>query len=350
MHSHITWDSTNSPINTTFAHLLYNIRRSDASEGLVMDAVTLSDILEEVEQLAVFDALVSPYAKLQRKMDVLKGVMERVGGTVKPVAMQLSEPFKQNGVAQVAAVFELSDGQTISIFFHNPDVTPGKIAPTDEMISWKWLLNKKDITIVVAAENGLDLNIKAVAQRVIKLAEKNSAAFARANTKRAENLAAIESLKTEITGLEKELADAQKALKLAKMEAEDRLLTPVTAELYAKIQANPALLGRYGDALDATLRARISNVKKILLGWPKWSETERDLYKSVNNGHNLIYLSIGRNKPSNKLTEVVYRLLISHSSSPDWIELKSMPDDLIKAPRIIAEELDRAAKWPEYLH
>jgi len=349
MHSQITWDSTNSPINTSFAHLLYEIRRADAADGLVMDAVTMPDILEDVEQIAVFDALVSPYAKLQRKMDVIKSVMERVDGSVKPVAMQLSEPFKQNGVAQVAAVFELSDGQTISIFFHNPDVTPGKITPTDEMISWKWLLNKKDITIVVAAENGVDLNIKAVAQRVIKLAEKNSAAFVRANTKRAENLAAIESLKAEITGLEKELADAQKALKLAKMEVEDRLLTPVTAELYVKIQANPALLGRYGDALDATLRARISNVKKILLGWPKWSETERDLYKSVNNGHNLIYLSIGRNKPSDKLTGVVYKLLTSHVSSPDWIELKSMPDDLTKAPRLIAEELDRAAKWPEYL-
>ncbi|QOJ22956.1 MAG: hypothetical protein HRU78_04260 [Gammaproteobacteria bacterium] len=37
----------------------------------------------------------------------------------------------------------MSDGQTVSIFFHNPDTTPNKLTPADELISWKWLLNKR---------------------------------------------------------------------------------------------------------------------------------------------------------------------------------------------------------------
>jgi len=44
----------------------------------------------------------------------------------------------------------------LTIYFHNPDTTPNKINPNDELVSWKWLLNKKDITIVVAPEQGKD--------------------------------------------------------------------------------------------------------------------------------------------------------------------------------------------------
>jgi len=218
----ITWDSTQNPEQMTIDKVLYEIRRADAGENLILDSVTMADILAEADEIMALDALISPYAKLQRKMEVLQAVMDRAGSAIKPVAMQLSDPFKQNGVAQVAAVFELSDGQTISIFFHNPDVTPAKIAPTDELISWKWLLNKRDITIVVAPERGQDLNVKAVAERVIKLAEKNSAAFQRANVRRAENLAAIESLKVEIPALERELKRWQHELEVAKIEEEHR--------------------------------------------------------------------------------------------------------------------------------
>jgi hypothetical protein len=236
MNQRVTWDATQKPEGMTLDKVLYEIRRADAGANLVMDAVTMADILEGANEIMTLDALTSPYAKLSRKMEILQSVMERAGGAIKPVAMQLSAPFKQNGVAQVAAVFELSDGQTVSIFFHNPDVNPKKITGNDELISWKWLLNKKDITIVVAPEKGQDLNVKAVAERIIKLAEKNSAAFQRANTKRAENLAAIESLKAEIPVLEKQLADAQHELEAAKMEADDK----ESNEIFAKKQANEA--------------------------------------------------------------------------------------------------------------
>ncbi|MFZ4504087.1 MAG: hypothetical protein ACOYM1_09060 [Methylovulum sp.] len=53
--------------------------------------------------------------------------MERAATEIKPLAHQLSEPFTQHGSANVACIFELTDGQTISVFFHNPDTTPKKI-------------------------------------------------------------------------------------------------------------------------------------------------------------------------------------------------------------------------------
>ena len=217
----VQWNSDALPYDNTLDHVLYEIRCADAGEGLLMDAVTAQEITEDADGLLAFDALVSPYAKLERKMELLRGVMERTGDKVKPVAMQITEPFKQRGVANVAAIFELSDGQTVSIFFHNPDVTPGKMAPTDEVISWKWLLNKKDITIVVAPERGADLNIREVARRIMRLAEKNSPAFQRLNAKRAERMGAIQGLKDEIAGLEAELSAAQHELEVAKVDAED---------------------------------------------------------------------------------------------------------------------------------
>lgn len=216
----VQWNSDALPYDQTLDQVLYEVRRSDAGESLLLDAVSTQDIIEDSDGALAFDALVTPYAKLERKMEVLQGVMVRSGESVKPVAMQVTEPFKQRGVANVAAIFELSDGQTVSIFFHNPDVTPNKMAASDEVISWKWLLNKKDITIVVAPERGEDLNIREVARRIIRLAEKNSPAFQRANGKRAERMQGIQTLKDEITALETELATAQHELEVAKVSAE----------------------------------------------------------------------------------------------------------------------------------
>lgn len=247
MSRNVQWNNDALPYDTTLDRVLYDIRRADTGDGLLLDAVQLSDILDDADGLLALDALVTPYAKLERKMELLRGVMERAGGAIKPLAMQITEPFKQRGAANVAVLFELSDGQTVSIFFHNPDTTPSKMAPDDEVISWKWLLNKKDITIVVAPERGADLNVREVARRIMRLAEKNSPAFKRANTKRAERMGAIQGLKDEIAGLEQELARAQHELEAAKVEAE-----------YAKNKKNRA----YADAVqqvstlqDAYLRA-----------------------------------------------------------------------------------------------
>ena len=217
----IAWDASAQPVGMNAAVLLYEIRRSDADAGLLMDAVTRADILEDADEVMTMDAMVTPYAKVDRKMEILRGVMERASATVKPVALQVTDPFKQRGVVNVAGIFELSDGQTVSVYLHNPDTTPNKLAPTDELISWKWLLNKKDITIVVAPERGEDLNVREVARRIMKLAEKNSAAFQRANGKRAERMQAIQGLKDEIAGLEAELKQAQGDLEVAKVEAEE---------------------------------------------------------------------------------------------------------------------------------
>lgn len=95
---------------------------------------------------------------------------------------------------------------TVAIYLHNPDSTPNKILPDDELVSWKWLLNKKDVTILVAPEKGRDLNPREVARRVMRLAENNSAKFTKANGDRAARMAAIEAAKVQVTSKEATLA------------------------------------------------------------------------------------------------------------------------------------------------
>ncbi|SUD59819.1 Uncharacterised protein [Ectopseudomonas oleovorans] len=220
----VYWNEQAMPLGVGLDQLLYQVRRTD--DGLLFDSVTMAE-LTDGEQLIALDALVTPYAKLERKVRQLQQVMARAVQGLSVEAAQVSDPFKQNGTANVVALFELSDGQTVSVYFHNPDATPGKILPTDELISWKWLLNKKDITIVVAPERGSDLAIREVGRRIMKLAAKNSAAFARVNARRADRLQNIASLRGEVEGLERELDGLTREIEVARLEAEERNLKAV---------------------------------------------------------------------------------------------------------------------------
>jgi hypothetical protein len=302
-----------------------------------MDSVTVADILADADEILVFDALVSTYARLERKMQALQSVMNRASSEIKPVAMQITDPFKQNGVAQVATVFELSDGQTVSIFFHNPDVNPRKIAPADELISWRWLLNKRDITLVVAPERGRDLEIKTVASRVMQLAAKNSPAFQRANVRRAERMQQIEDLKTEITALEKELAQAQSELEVAKQEYEERSLNP----------PNPPTLKK-GDFQDYyryrlnEIQNRFIAVKRALMamGWLQGADgiSLMDTLSS----HAVVYQA----KDTRIMKDGTWKLY-KMGERGTWSPVKEFVDKrnngYVETPREFARKIDKAA-------
>ena len=169
-------------------NLLYQIRQCDDTHQ-ALEPLRFDDLVQELgNQGAVYenyDALVVEYNKLERKARQLLMVMQTAGGQVKPVGVTVSKPMTLKGVANVVAWFEMDDGQAVGVFFHNPDKTPKKIDPTDEMISYKWVLNKKDITIAVAPEQGKDLVIRTVAKRIMQLVEKNHDRFLKANTDKA---------------------------------------------------------------------------------------------------------------------------------------------------------------------
>lgn len=221
----VYWDSHCEPIRTNLAKIIYDLRR-DGEDDLLMDSVEPRDFYQEYGRLE-FDALVTPYNRIERKMQIMRRFLDRASDTLKvrtdtPEApgLEITQPFKRNGTVQVAAIFYLTDGQTITIMFHNPDTTPGKLAPNDALVSWKWMINKKDVTIAVAPESGKDLDVNEVGRRIMKLAEKNSKAFQRANVKRTERLARLEANDKMIADLERQLNKLLSDLQVAKDECE----------------------------------------------------------------------------------------------------------------------------------
>lgn len=269
MTTQFQWDEQNNPVGLSVDQLLYRVRTHD-QDGFIYDSVNLADILENSDGvLGVFDALVTPYSRLERKISQLQMVMDHSVPDFKTVSAQKTEPFKQNGNVQVAVVYELSDGQTVTVMFHNPDSTPTKLGASDEMISWKWMLNKKDITIVVAPENGRDLAIREVGRRIMKLAQKNSVAFARVNKNRAarlENIANLETecetLTTRLHGLENEIkaeqdAQEQRALELAN--------TPLSKQFYDTLLGQGwAVNGTHEDMLAQSITSYGQDAKVTL--------------------------------------------------------------------------------------
>lgn len=258
---YVSWGAGQQPAGLTLGSVLYQLRAQDP-DNLLMDCVTMADIEEHLASGAdgtMLDAMVIEHQQMERKANQFLRVMQVAADQVKPVSVEVSKPFKNRGTTQVAMLFVMDDGQTVSVFFHNPDSTPNKLAPTDELVSWKWVLNKKDITITVAPERGQDLNPREVSRRIMKLVQKNSAKFAQANANKAENDAKLEQLKADEASKTAELADL------------DKQIESLTAQL-AAAKADPARVPNPQPAAAAPATSELTRgqaIKQALasLGW-----------------------------------------------------------------------------------
>lgn len=245
-----------------WGQVLYGLRQKDENK-LLLDSVTMNDIMENTETLTL-DAMVVQSKALEKRARLLEAIMNRQGRSVTAVSHQISEPFKQKGTTNIVVLFELSDGQTVSIYFHNPDTTPNKITPDDELVSWKWLLNKTDITILVAQERGLDLVPREVARRVMALAEKNSAKFQAANGKRAERLQAIATLKDTVLSKQQRLEQLQSELEQLKAQPTPTVAEPVITPEVTPVVPEPVTVAPEPAAVEPVPLPQPSPDKQFL--------------------------------------------------------------------------------------
>lgn len=295
----IAWTAEALP-SLPLHQLLYAMRREDAEDGLLLDAADIEDHMTdpEIDERMTLDALVVEVGRLKPRMDAILRVMTSTGDKVKPTGFTIADPVKSRGVLQVLVLFTMSDGQTVGIWFHNPDTTPAKLTPMDELISWKWMLNKRDVTIVVAPEKGIELNVQEVSRRVMRLVERNSEGFQKANAKAAELAAAHAALDSEIGALEVRLGEVTQQVDLKRAErtaaaavaaAEEPApnveppapepeapaawraegFDPTTAEAYAVVRASRDAQLYWQDRLDAFFQGRIIAVRNALRerGW-----------------------------------------------------------------------------------
>ena len=184
------------------ANLLHDLIKHDDHYQL-FDAMKAGDLAGWLQELGAekeeYDALIVQKSKLDLLVTKLSSAMGRATDAgVSIASVTQSEPFKKNKVTQIAVIFELSDGQSVSILFHNPDSQPNKLLATDTLISWKWLLNGRDVSAVIQPNQGQDVLIPQLAVRIMKLVNKNSARFTRTIAKKDENLQALAETRTRI--------------------------------------------------------------------------------------------------------------------------------------------------------
>lgn len=188
--------------------LYLDMVRADSCHELI----NALDLTAELQALGAeeesFDALMETKSRLPLLKDRLFAAMSRVSNdSLSVVNVTQTKPFKRQGVSNIAFVFDLSDGQSVSIWFHNPDSTPLKLAPSDIMISWKWMLNKRDVTAILSPKNGDDVQLPVLTNRIMRVAAKNSKRFKSAQARKLQMDQDITDAEQRISEKNKTIAD-----------------------------------------------------------------------------------------------------------------------------------------------
>lgn len=199
-HSDVLWDGANLVSHEgDYSRLLVDIQKNDSHHELTAQfdmAGFLANL--DVTELGL-DALMDTNNRLDlMKERLFRALAKQSIDGLSVTDAVLTKPFKKAGVANVAMQFNLSDGQTFTILFHNPDADPKKLGAQDTMVSWKWMLNKRDITAAVSPKNGENVQLAPLATRMMKVAKANSKRFAAAQSKKLQNQQALTDAQKEV--------------------------------------------------------------------------------------------------------------------------------------------------------
>ena len=233
-------DHTTKPL-TTEAYL-------DAlgDDGMMLEAVTL----EELEATYLYGLDTDERMMLEAITTTKNRIDKTMAAFVRSLNLQLNssgmeanqaeigKPAKSGQVAVMTARIPLSDGQSISVVFHSPSGDPGKIVANDDLVAFRFLLNKRDVTHVVAPSGGQDISLKQTCLTLSNLAERNSAKFQSKQAETKAKEAELATLQASTEQLQAEAADViEKADQLTERAAED---SQKEAEIKAKLDKQVA--------------------------------------------------------------------------------------------------------------
>lgn len=166
------------------AKLLLDMQRNDDHSQLLSKFDGLPTLLCSlgVEE-AHYDSIIVDYQHLEQLSAILHNAMNQFSKPgVKVVNVTESKPFKHRKVLQIALTYDFDDGQNFTILFHKPDRL-SKISPADSLMSWKILMNNRDITAAIQPNQGEGISIPILAGRIMKLINQNSNRFKRLQAK-----------------------------------------------------------------------------------------------------------------------------------------------------------------------
>ena len=249
--SPVVWDEENALLSHGghLSKMMLDMANCDL-EGNLLEQVTPRDIAAMLIDvncqvgMGMFDAMIIKYNQFekvfQRMAQALKASdnEEFFVKSVTPI-----EPFKRMGVVNVGVIFEMSDTQTITLLFNNPDTTPSKLTGTDILTSWKWILNKRDVTAILQPRAVDARKYPQIASRMLKLLARNHDRFKRAQAAKNKD----ELLLAELVG---QVEAAQVQLSTLQQAGVD-IQSQIDAETIRKQQADSAIAANLQTEIDA---------------------------------------------------------------------------------------------------
>lgn len=195
---------------------------SSDTEGLLLESPDVEDVelayigeeLLATEIGAMFEAITTKRIRLSQTMRAFIRVLNRglngtdisagtdeagvdVDGKNTVSGAIIGKVRRVAGVPVMTALIPLSDGQSTSIIFHSPTADGPRIKNNDLLVAFQFLLNKRDVTHVVAPIGGRDVTLNQVCQVLSNLIERNSGKFKKAQEKQ-------DKLRTDILAIEDE--------------------------------------------------------------------------------------------------------------------------------------------------
>ena len=188
---------------------MYSLCDSPENINLICESCTLeeADSFLNIGTTLIAEAVTAVYNRLDSKMSALVRVFKRyLPSNIKAMDYPSIGPDRKNGLfAYKTATFTFDDGQTVSILFHSPTADPKKFKPSETLIAYRWLLNKRDITAVVSPENGRDITLQVMAKRMMELVEANHDKFIAAQAKSDEQVKQLQELEANRNNLQEEV-------------------------------------------------------------------------------------------------------------------------------------------------
>lgn len=233
-------DHTTKPL-TTEAYL-------DAlgDDGMMLEAVTLEEVEAtylyglDTDERMMLEAITTTKTRIDKTMAAfVRSLNQQLNSSgMEANQAEIGKPAKSGQVAVMTARIPLSDGQSISVVFHSPSGDPGKIVANDDLVAFRFLLNKRDVTHVVAPSGGQDISLKQTCLTLSNLAERNSAKFQSKQAETKAKEAELATLQASTEQLQAEAADViEKADQLTERAAED---SQKEAEIKAKLDKQVA--------------------------------------------------------------------------------------------------------------
>lgn len=187
--------------DTELTDVYYGLSADSEDEALLVETATLEEIDAEYNpgiEMLLEAVTVRKFSQTPRRMAALVRALNKHFDGITADVAQIGKVKKSGLFASVTVQIPLSDGQVISIVFHSPDGDNRKIMPDDEIIAFRWILNKRDITQAVSPESGREVSLEQISKRITQIVAKNSEKFQKRQKQVGEQKGALRTARADL--------------------------------------------------------------------------------------------------------------------------------------------------------